>query len=161
MFLNLSLPFSNSEPFHGLSVFAIWDHTEQELEGLDMLPEDKPHNYGFAMLIWLPTEGEATLQDQKVCLKQGQTTYDPRGFYIFWENKPCDVQSHCDTAVQSSSLSNVMPEERDLSHDPRHVITLRGSESTVLPICDQTRLISRLLGITEKAKWQKATRTEM
>lgn len=30
---------------------AIWDHTEQELEGLDMLPEDKPHNYGFAMPI--------------------------------------------------------------------------------------------------------------
>lgn len=29
--------FSHSKPFHCLSVFAVWDHAAQELEGLDML----------------------------------------------------------------------------------------------------------------------------
>lgn len=38
--------FSNSKPLHGLSVFAV-----RELEGLDVLQEDKPPNYGVAILI--------------------------------------------------------------------------------------------------------------
>lgn len=39
-----------------------------------MLQKDKPLNYGVVMLMELPTQGEATLQDQKLCLQRGQTT---------------------------------------------------------------------------------------
>lgn len=75
-----------------MTVFAVWDHTAQELEGLDKLQKDKPHNYGVVVLMDLPTQGEATLQDQKPCLQRAQTITIPKGFYIFWENKPGDTQ---------------------------------------------------------------------
>lgn len=122
-------------------VFAVWDHATQELEGLDMLQTDKPHNYGVVMLVELPTQGEATLQDQKSACKEVKPLTIPRGFCIFWENEP-----HYDTATLIKPFKQHHAAGRDLSRDPRHVVALRVSESAVCPIRDQTGPASQALG---------------
>lgn len=48
-----------------------------------MLQKDEPHNYGFVMLMELPIEGKATLQDQKLFLQRGQISYNPQRFLYF------------------------------------------------------------------------------
>lgn len=80
-----------------------------------MLHKDKPHNYGFVMLMELPMECKATLQDQKFFLQRGQTSYDPeRSLHFLGEQAMWHTASLRDLR-QSSCLNNILPEARACS----------------------------------------------